>query len=161
MKKALKEKIRCEYVQGFLSESGERMMPSLNDLIKKYRASSSTIYRASSKDKWREQRRSFSAQLVNSLDARKAGELEDYFFDSDEASMRIAKALFSQIERKLERNDDLTPYAIASLANSALASQRLHKKVAIVSKSTQPNSESFTQVMELLDRAAELRRSEV
>ena len=38
MKKALKEKTRCEYVQGFLSESGKRMIPSLNDLIKKYRA---------------------------------------------------------------------------------------------------------------------------
>ena len=98
---------------------------------------------------------------MNGLDARKAEELEDYFFDSDEASIRIAKALFSQIERELERNDDLTPYALASLASSALASQKLYKNITTVSKPTQPNSENFMQVMELLDRAAEFRRSEV
>ena len=59
MKASLKETIRNEYVHGSINELGQRVMPTLEDLINKYEAPASTVYRISSKDKWKDQRNAF------------------------------------------------------------------------------------------------------
>ena len=49
MKHQLKEDIRDQYIYGILEDSGERIMPTLDELIKKHDVPSSTLYRISSK----------------------------------------------------------------------------------------------------------------
>ena len=158
MKPDIKEIIRNEYVQGYINDKGQRVMPTLDNLIDKYKAPSSTIYRASSQDQWKQQKKEFSKQLAQDLDVRKTEELQDYFFNNDEAAMEIAKEIFHHIELKLEHEDSLTPHAIASLASSALTAQKLFKNVTPVSVSAPMNSESFQEAMELLDEVADLKR---
>jgi hypothetical protein len=158
MKPDIKEVIRNEYVHGYINDDGQRVMPTLDDLIDKYNAASSTIYRASSQDQWKHQKKEFSKQLAQDLDIKKTEELQDYFFNNDEAAMEIAKEIFNQIELKLEDEDNLTPHAIASLTSSALKAQKLFKNVTPVSVSAPMNSESFQEAMELLDEVADLKR---
>ena len=158
MKPDIKEIIRNEYVHGYINEKGQRVMPTLDNLIDKYKVPSSTIYRASSQDQWKQQKKEFSRQLAQDLDIKKTEELQDYFFNNDEAAMEIAKEIFNHIELKLEDEDDLTPHAIASLASSALKAQKLFKNMTPVSISAPMNSESFQEAMDLLDEVADLKR---
>tara|TARA_B100000575_G_scaffold290265_1_gene293602 strand:- start:1709 stop:2200 length:492 start_codon:yes stop_codon:yes gene_type:complete len=154
MKPDIKEIIRKEYVHGYINDKGQRVMPTLNNLIDKYKAPSSTIYRTSSHDQWKQQKKEFSKQLAQDLDVRKTEELQDYFFNNDEAAMEIAKEIFHHIELKLEHEDSLTPHAIASLASSALTAQKLFKNVTPASISTPVDTENFQRAMELLDEIA-------
>ena len=158
MKPDIKEAIRNEYVHGYINDNGQRVMPTLDDLIDKYNAASSTIYRASSQDQWKQQKKEFSIQLAQDLDIKKTEELQDYFFNNDEAVMEIAKEIFNQIELKLEDEDDLTPHAIASLASSALKAQKLFKNVTPASISDPIDTESFQRAVELLDEIAEQKK---
>ena len=158
MKPDIKETIRNEYVHGYINDNGQRVMPTLDDLIDKYNAASSTIYRASSQDQWKQQKKEFSTQLAQDLDIKKTEELQDYFFNNDEAVMEIAKEIFNQIELKLEDEDDLTPHAIASLASSALKAQKLFKNVTPASISDPIDTESFQRAVELLDEIAEQKK---
>ena len=157
MKPDIKEIIRNEYVHGYINDKGQRVMPTLDDLIDKYNAASSTIYRASSKDKWKQQKKEFSQQLAEDLDIKKTEELQDYFFNNDEAAMEIAKEILHHIELKLEDEDSLTPNAIASLASSALNAQKLFKNVTPSYTSDPVDTESFQRALELLDEVAELK----
>ena len=127
------------------------------NLIDKYNAASSTIYRASSQDHWKQQKKEFSKQLAEDLDIKKTEELQDYFLNNDEAAMEIAKEIFKHIELKLEDEDSLTPQAIASLASSALTAQKLFKNVTPAAISTPVDTESFRKALELLDEVAELK----
>ena len=158
MKPDIKEIIRNEYVHGYINDKGQRVMPTLDDLISKYNAASSTIYLASSQDQWKKQKKEFSRQLTQDLDIKKTEELQDYFFNNDEAVMEIAKEIFNQIELKLEDEDSLTPHAIASLASSALKAQKLFKNVTPTLTSAPVDTESFQRAMELLDEVADLKR---
>ena len=157
MKPDIKEVIRNEYVHGYINDDGQRVMPTLDDLIDKYKAASSTIYRASSQDRWKQQKKDFSKQLTQDLDSKKTEELQDYFFNNDEAAMEIAKEIFNHIELKLGDEDSLTPHAIASLASSALTAQKLFKNVTPTSISAPVDTESFQRAMDLLDEVAELK----
>ena len=157
MKPDIKEIIRNEYVHGYINDKGQRVMPTLDDLIDKYNAASSTIYRTSSQDQWKQQKKEFSKKLAQDLDTKKTEELQDYFFNNDEAAMEIAKEIFNLIELKLEDEDSLTPNAIASLASSALTAQKLFKNVTPSSTSAPVDTESFQRAMELLDEVAELK----
>ena len=158
MKPDIKEIIRNEYVHGYINNKGQRVMPTLDDLIDKYNAASSTIYRASSQDQWKQQKKEFSKQLTQDLDIKKTEELQDYFFNNDEAAMEIAKEIFNHIELKLEHEDSLTPHAIASLASSALNAQKLFKNVTPSAIPAPVDTESFQRAMELLDEVADLKR---
>ena len=66
--KNLKEVIRNEYVHGYINPLGQRVMPTLDALIAKYKVPSSTIYRTSSKDKWKDQRNAFRDKLREEID---------------------------------------------------------------------------------------------
>ena len=158
MKPDIKEIIRNEYVQGYINDKGQRVMPTLDDLIDKYNAASSTIYRTSSQDQWKQQKKEFSKKLAQDLDTKKTEELQDYFFNNDEAAMEIAKEIFNLIELKLGDEGSLTPHAIASLASSALTAQKLFKNVTPTSTSAPVDTESFQRAMELLDEVADLKR---
>ena len=96
--------------------------------------------------------------MAHYLDIKKTEELQDYFFNNDEAAMEIAKEIFNQIELKLEDEDSLSPHAIASLASSALTAQKLFKNVAPTSISDPIDTESFQRAVELLDEIAEQKK---
>ena len=99
MKHQLKEDIRDQYIYGILKDSGERIMPTLDELIKKHNVPSSTLYRISSKEEWKLQRKQFQNKLRQELDETKNFELKEKLFKCEEASIDVSK-------RVSELNDD-------------------------------------------------------
>ena len=96
--KNLKEVIRNEYVHGYINALGQRVMPTLDELIAKYKVPSSTVYRTSSKDKWKDQRNAFRDKLRKEIDLQKTEELQGKLFKSDEISAEIAHEIFAKIK---------------------------------------------------------------
>ena len=92
MKPDIKETIRNEYVHGYINDNGQRVMPTLDDLIGKYNAASSTIYRASSQDQWKQQKKEFSIQLAQDLDIKKT---EEKLAETKEALAQVPSILFA------------------------------------------------------------------
>ncbi len=70
-----KEKIRNEYVHGYIT-NGERVMPTLDYLIDKHNMASSTIYRISSEEKWKQQKKDFSEKLKKEFDAEQINRMK-------------------------------------------------------------------------------------
>ncbi len=80
MKHQLKEDIRDQYIYGFLKDSGERIMPTIDELIKKYCIPSSTLYRIFSREEWKIRRKQFQNKLRQELDETKNLELKEKQF---------------------------------------------------------------------------------
>ena len=80
MKHQFKEDIRDQYIYGILKDSGERIMPTLDELIKKYCISSSTLYRIFSIEEWKIRRKQFQNKLRKELDETKNLELNEKQF---------------------------------------------------------------------------------
>ena len=96
MKHQLKEDIRDQYIYGILKGSGERLMPTLDELIKMHNVPSSTLYRISSKEEWKLQRKQFQNKLRQELDETKNLELKEKLFKCEEASIDIAYKVFTK-----------------------------------------------------------------
>tara|TARA_R110000803_G_scaffold199895_2_gene264078 strand:+ start:3904 stop:4380 length:477 start_codon:yes stop_codon:yes gene_type:complete len=73
---ANKEKIRNEYVHGYVNDNNQRVMPTLGFLIKKYNMRSATIYRMSTKENWKQQKINFSKELHEKLDLIKMNQIK-------------------------------------------------------------------------------------
>lgn len=61
------EDLKHEYIYGSVHKDGRRSFKSLDNLIKEFGLSPSTIYRRSSKEQWKDQRIAFRAELVKRL----------------------------------------------------------------------------------------------
>jgi len=70
-----KEQIRNEFVHGYIV-ANERVMPTLDYLIKKHNVSSVNIYRMSAKDKWKEQKKNFSEKLRKEFDVEQINRMK-------------------------------------------------------------------------------------
>jgi signal recognition particle GTPase len=118
MKAILKETIRNEYVHGYINELGQRVMPTLEDLINKYETPASTVYRISSKDKWKDQRKAFRNKPREEIDLKKTEELQSKLYKSDEISAEIAHEIFNKIKELLRKEDQISPNGLASVSSS-------------------------------------------
>ena len=72
-----KEKIRNEYVHGYIVDN-ERVMPTLDYLIEKHNMCSSTVYRMSAQDKWKEQKKNFSDKLTKEFDLEQINRMKHF-----------------------------------------------------------------------------------
>jgi len=57
MKPDIKEIIRNEYVHGYINDKGQRVMPTIDALIKQYNVPASSTYRASSQEGWKQSKK--------------------------------------------------------------------------------------------------------
>ena len=70
-----KEKIRNEFVHGYIVGT-ERVMPTLDYLIKKHNMASSTIYRMSASENWKQQKQNFSEKLIKEFDIQQINRMK-------------------------------------------------------------------------------------
>ena len=157
MKHHLKEDIRNQYIYGILKDSGERVMPTLDKLIKKYKVPSSTLYRISSKEEWKLQRKQFQNKLRQELDETKNLELKEKLFKCEEASIDIAYKVFSKALKMINTEIEITPNGLASISNAAYTAQKIYAGKSF-EKETNTNSDSFLEAMSLLDQIQEMKR---
>ena len=157
MKHQLKEDIRDQYIYGILKDSGERVMPTLDELIKKHYVPSSTLYRISSKEEWKLQRKQFQNKLRQELDESKNLELKEKLFKCEVASIDIAYKVFTKALKMINTEEEITPNWLASISNAAYKAQKIYAGKSF-EKVTRKNSGSFEEAMKKLDEIAELRR---
>ena len=157
MKHHLKEDIRNQYIYGILKDSGERIMPTLDELIKKHNVPSSTLYRISSKEEWKLQRKQFQNKLRQELDESKNLELKEKLFKCEEASIDIAYKVFSKALYMINTENKLSPNGLASISSAAYTAQKIY---AGKSFEIAPNkiSDSFEEAMNLLDQIQDMKR---
>ena len=157
MKHQLKEDIRDQYIYGILEDSGERIMPTLDQLIKKHNVPSSTLYRISSKEEWKQQRKQFQNKLMQELDETKNLELKEKLFKCEEASIDIAYKVFTKALKMINTEKEITPNGLASISSAAYTAQKIYagKSFEMV-----PNkiSDSFEEAMSLLDQIQDIKR---
>lgn len=157
MKHQLKENIRDEYIYGILKQSGERVMPTLDELIKKNNVPSSTLYRISSKEEWKHQRKQFQSKLRQELDETKNLELKEKLFKCEEASIDIAYKVFYKALNMINTENKITPNGLASISSAAYTAQKIYAGKSFES-ATNKNSDSFQEAMSLLDQIQEMKR---
>ena len=157
MKHQLKEDIRDQYIYGILKDSGERIMPTLDELIKRHKVPSSTLYRISSKEEWKLQKKQFQNKLRQELDETKNLELKQKLFKCEEASIDIAYKVFTKALKMINTEKEITPNGLASISSAAYTAQKIY-----VGKSfenvTNKNSDSFQEAMSLLDQIQDMKR---
>ena len=157
MKHQLKEDIRDQYIYGTLKDSGERTMPTLDELIKKHNVPSSTLYRISSKEEWKIQRKQFQNKLRQELDETKNLELKEKLFKCEEASIDIAYKVFSKALYMINAENKLSPNGLASISSAAYTAQRIYAGKSFESV-TNKNTDSFEEAMSLLDQIQDMKR---
>ena len=157
MKHQLKEDIRDQYIYGILKDSGERIMPILDELIKKHNVPSSTVYRVSSMEEWKLQRKQFQNKLRQDLDETKNLELKEKLFKCEEASIDIAYRVFNKALRMINTEKEITPNGLASISSAAYTAQKIYAGKSFENV-TSKNSESFQEAMSLLDQIQDIKR---
>ena len=157
MKHQFKEDIRDQYIYGILKDSGERIMPTLDELIKKHNVPSSTLYRISSKEEWKLQRKQFQNKLRQELDETKHLELKEKLFKCEEASIDIAYKVFSKALKMINTEKEITPNGLASISSAAYTAQKIYAGKSFETV-TNTNSDSFQEAMSLLDEIQEIKR---
>ncbi len=157
MKHQLKEDIRDQYIYGILKDSGERIMPTLDELIKKHKVPSSSLYRISSKEDWKIQRKQFQSKLRQELDETKNLELKEKLFKCEEASIDIAYKVFSKALYMINTENKLSPNGLASISSAAYTAQKIYSGKSFESIADK-NSESFQEAMSLLDQIRDMKR---
>ena len=157
MKHQLKEDIRDQYIYGILKDSGERIMPTLDELITKHKVSSSTLYRISSKEEWKLQRKQFQNKLRQELDESKNLELKEKLFKCEEASIDIAYKVFIKALKMINTEKEITPNGLASISSAAHTAQKIYAGKSFENV-TNKNSDSFEEAMNLLDQIQDMKR---
>ena len=157
MKHQLKEDIRDQYIYGILKDSGERIMPTLDELIKKHNVPSSTLYRISSKEEWKQQRKQFQNKLRQELDETKNLELKEKLFKCEEASIDIAFKVFTKALKMISTKEEMTPNGLASISSAAYTAQKIYAGKSFENV-TNKNSSSFEEAMSLLDQIQDIKR---
>ncbi len=165
-------KLRTEFVQGIELESGERQYLPIVELATKYNVAQTSLFRLSQKENWRDQKEQFKLQLQAKIDEETAKQMAVESRKFDSKSVKVANQLMEIVHGKVYRNlkaleqDTKTdnPSQILSLANTAVAAQRLAKLAfgestdSININGSIQQTEAFTEVLELLDTVAEQRR---
>ncbi len=157
MKHQLKEDIRDQYIYGILEDSGERIMPTLDQLIKKHDVPSSILYRISSKEEWKVQRKEFQIKLRQELDETKNLELKEKLFKCEEASIDIAYKVFTKALKMINTEKEITPNGLASISSAAYTAQKIYAGKSFENV-TNKNSDSFEEAMRLLDEIQSMKR---
>tara|TARA_B100001057_G_C22862547_1_gene955143 strand:+ start:673 stop:1215 length:543 start_codon:yes stop_codon:yes gene_type:complete len=118
------EEIRELFVQGFEDDSGNRTYPTIDELAKKFNIPAITLYRKSKSNGWKNQKNLFTQNLQIEIDQAKQKIIAKEAKEFDSNSLKIAKALQSEIVGLLQQSNKRrkqgieAPYFSPSALNS-------------------------------------------
>jgi len=168
----IKAKIRNDFVHG-TGEGVDKLFPTLDDLIDKYKVAQSTLYRTARDENWKIQKEQFKSEFQKKLDNDRIKKLSTESIKIDNTTISLAKGLFTTVGIMIQENSvalqngkkGLKANDITSLANAVSIAQRITKLALgeathnIDAKFTE-NTDAFRRAMELLDTVEEQRRSQ-
>lgn len=132
---SLKAKIKAEFVQGQELKSGERKIYTLDELIKKHKVASATLYRAARAEGWKALREEFDQQVLDQLNAerskamaKKGKQFDDNFLSQAEKIIKQVDTYFKVNQECLDmRTKVYPPHHLLALCNALLTAQKLSK----------------------------------
>ena len=148
------EDLKQEYIYGSVHKDGRRSFKSLDNLIKEFELSPSTIYRRSSKESWKDQRIAFRAELSEEIKkARKHDIVNDIELIHNKATQGLSLILDKAINC-LEQQI-LKPRDLHNLTQTIIA---CYKNLPEVVESDEDDNEAFRSAMDMLEQAAAFKR---
>ena len=148
------EDLKHEYIYGSVHKDGRRSFKSLDNLIKKFELSPSTIYRHSSKEQWKDQRIAFRAELSEEIKkARKHDIVNDIEMIHNKATQGLSLILDKAIN--CLDNQILKPRDLHNLTQTIIA---CYKNLPEVVETDEDDNEAFGSAMDMLDQIAAFKR---
>ena len=149
------EDLKHEYIYGSVHKDGRRSFKSLDNLIKEFELSPSTIYRRSSKEQWKDQRIAFRAELSEEIKkAKKYDIVNDIQFIQNKATNGLSLILDKAMEC-LHKDTSLNPRGLHNLTQTIIA---CYKNLPEVVESDEDDNEAFRSAMDMLDQIAAFKR---
>ena len=162
---SLREKIKTEFVQGVELQSGERKIFTKDELIKKHKVASATLYRAARAENWKALREQFNAELQQELNEQRKAALIKEGKSFDDKFLQKAAEICEQVEEYFKLNQQalamksraFPPQHLLALCNALTVAQKLSKVALgevtenINVNTTIKEAESFRRIMDLLD----------
>ena len=149
------EDLKHEYIYGSVHKNGRRSFKSLDNLIKEFELSPSTIYRRSSKEKWKDQRIAFRAELSEEIKkAKKYDIVNDIQFIQNKATSGLSLILDKAMEC-LHKDTSLNPRGLHNLTQTIIACSR---NLPAIAESDEDDNEGFRRALEMLDQIADFKR---
>ena len=148
------EDLKHEYIYGSVHKDGRRSFKSLDNLIKEFELSPSTIYRRSSKESWKDQRIAFRAELSEEIKkARKHDIVNDIKMIHNKATQGLSLILDKAIN--CLDNQILKPRDLHNLTQTIIA---CYKNLPEVVETDVDDNEAFRSAMDMLDQMATFKR---
>src|SRR6056300_24938 len=148
------EDLKHEYIYGSVHKDGRRRFKSLDNLIKEFKLSPSTIYRHSSKEQWKDQRIAFRAELSEEIKkARKHDIVNDIEMIHNKATQGLSLILDKAIN--CLDNQILKPRDLHNLTQTIIA---CYKNLPEVVETDEDDNEAFRNAMDMLDQIAAFKR---
>ena len=148
------DNLKHEYIYGSIHKDGRRSFKSLDNLIKTFELAPSTVYRHSSKDKWRHQRIAFRSELSEEIkEARKHDIFNDIELIHNKATQGLSLILdkaISCLEKQV-----LKPRDLYNLTQTVIA---CYKNLPQIVETDEDDNEAFRNIMDMLDQIAAFRR---
>ena len=149
------ENLKNEYIYGSIHNDGKRCFKSLDNLIKEFELSPSTIYRRSSKEQWKDQRIAFRAELSEEIKkAKKYDIVNDIQFIQNKATNGLSLILDKAMEC-LNKDPSMNPRGLYNLTQTIIACSR---NLPVIAESDEDDNEGFRRTMEMLDQIAAFKR---
>jgi hypothetical protein len=148
------EDLKNEYIYGSVHKDGRRSFKSLDNLIKEFELSPSTIYRRSSKESWKDQRIAFRAELSEEIKkARKHDIVNDIEMIHNKATQGLSLILDKAIN--CLDNQILKPRDLHNLTQTIIA---CYKNLPEIVETDEDDNEAFRSAMDMLDQMATFKR---
>ena len=150
------ENLKCDYIYGSIDCEGKRSFKSLDNLIKQHKLAASTIYRRSSRESWKNQRKAFRTELSEEIKKAKKNDIvNDIQFIQNKATSGLSLILDKAMDC-LEMDKSITPRGLYNLTQTIIACSR---NLPAIAESDKDNNGAFESIMGILDEIAVLKRS--
>ena len=152
--RSILDNLKYEYIYGSIHKDGRRSFKSLDNLIKDFELSPSTIYRRSSKESWKNQRIAFRAELSEEIKkVRKHDIVNDIELIHNKATQGLSLILDKAIN--CLEHQILKPRDLHNLTQTIIA---CYKKLPEVVETDEDDNEAFRSAMDMLDQIAAFKR---
>ncbi len=128
------DKIKEDYIYGYIDNKGQKIYPRQKDLSKKYNIPIGTISDRASREEWTAKRNDKAKKIQDKISERKteieAGEIvlsDDRFESAGEQVRRVAVKKLEKIEKDIDNDVHVRSIDIMNAANSVRIGQEIVK----------------------------------
>lgn len=128
------ERLRAEYIYGYVDEQGQKIFPSITNLSERHNIPRGTIGSRASKEKWEQEKRAKSDRIKQKVDEKKTEFEAESIVLSDDKFQNTGEKLRRSIDLKincvlldLKEGEYVKPYDLKMLGDALSSAQAVVK----------------------------------